>query len=497
MHRPRQRHKTGCLRCRKRRKKCDESRPACRYCARWGLECIWPRGSTKNEPKSSTKRQQHSGSSSSTQINIPESQLILSSSTTLTGNVPNVDPFHTLPLRDNDDHSLGPRLLYDFFISITNANVPFDSSGTRSDMVAGLLESVLVDELACCALITYATKCSISRVSAPNEVLSLSFENRTLRLLRRQIESGAIVTEDLILAASVYFIAAALDHSNKLELRRMLAGINVLVSSCGGVGQVMQTMKGSTIMSVLTCDIFNSMLNADLHTFAALKKPSAPSTFETVYAGSVPDIDLNQYLSKDTVDLLNDFDFLLFFRHPSRQTRSLSPVESQYLPALSQWLDFRLGVLQHYHLGTGSFSETVLLAMILVKQEVVADGAEHSILILTLLERLKTAIQRCQTQDSTTSRIVCMWACVCALVGRTVLSARDFFFVYIRDILLGRYGQQSEWPQIWWITLRVELKQILWHEKIERRFHTICKALVNEELTPDERSWYNALLVPI
>lgn len=34
--------KTGCLRCRKRRKKCDESKPICGACKRWAFTCIWP-----------------------------------------------------------------------------------------------------------------------------------------------------------------------------------------------------------------------------------------------------------------------------------------------------------------------------------------------------------------------------------------------------------------------------------------------------------------------
>lgn len=41
MYRKPLRVKTGCVRCRRRRKKCDESKPTCRGCARLGLSCIW------------------------------------------------------------------------------------------------------------------------------------------------------------------------------------------------------------------------------------------------------------------------------------------------------------------------------------------------------------------------------------------------------------------------------------------------------------------------
>lgn len=38
---PRLRTKTGCLQCRKRRKKCDETRPCCLTCSRLGFKCSW------------------------------------------------------------------------------------------------------------------------------------------------------------------------------------------------------------------------------------------------------------------------------------------------------------------------------------------------------------------------------------------------------------------------------------------------------------------------
>lgn len=41
------RSNTGCLSCRRRRKKCDERRPSCKACARNFLECIWPHRSGK------------------------------------------------------------------------------------------------------------------------------------------------------------------------------------------------------------------------------------------------------------------------------------------------------------------------------------------------------------------------------------------------------------------------------------------------------------------
>lgn len=53
---------TGCLSCRRRRKKCDESRPSCKACSRNFLECVWPHRNVKqrlNISLSNNKKQKH------------------------------------------------------------------------------------------------------------------------------------------------------------------------------------------------------------------------------------------------------------------------------------------------------------------------------------------------------------------------------------------------------------------------------------------------------
>ncbi|KAH7391296.1 fungal-specific transcription factor domain-containing protein [Cadophora sp. MPI-SDFR-AT-0126] len=40
--RPRLRAKTGCIGCRKQKKKCDEKKPSCLYCLHYKRECVWP-----------------------------------------------------------------------------------------------------------------------------------------------------------------------------------------------------------------------------------------------------------------------------------------------------------------------------------------------------------------------------------------------------------------------------------------------------------------------
>lgn len=49
--------RTGCLTCRRRKKKCDEAKPVCRGCERNGFECKWPRPHEIPRPRRDSKGQ--------------------------------------------------------------------------------------------------------------------------------------------------------------------------------------------------------------------------------------------------------------------------------------------------------------------------------------------------------------------------------------------------------------------------------------------------------
>ncbi|EMG45583.1 hypothetical protein G210_4235 [Candida maltosa Xu316] len=50
----RKRSKSGCLTCRRRKKKCDESKPVCKDCSRLHRECVWPSDKDQNHEISSS-----------------------------------------------------------------------------------------------------------------------------------------------------------------------------------------------------------------------------------------------------------------------------------------------------------------------------------------------------------------------------------------------------------------------------------------------------------
>ncbi|KAF9884580.1 hypothetical protein FE257_001464 [Aspergillus nanangensis] len=49
--------KTGCLTCRRRKKKCDERHPTCTACHRNALDCVWPTAETAARPRRPRRRQ--------------------------------------------------------------------------------------------------------------------------------------------------------------------------------------------------------------------------------------------------------------------------------------------------------------------------------------------------------------------------------------------------------------------------------------------------------
>jgi hypothetical protein len=111
------RAKTGCLRCRSRKKKCDEAKPCCTACRRGGLNCIWPREARSDLEASS--QLPHNGAPASRQLSVAntnaaytltaESGILLRhylavTAVLLPAGAPSQNPFiaRVLPLAQND-----------------------------------------------------------------------------------------------------------------------------------------------------------------------------------------------------------------------------------------------------------------------------------------------------------------------------------------------------------------------------------------------------------
>ncbi|KZV82591.1 hypothetical protein EXIGLDRAFT_843555 [Exidia glandulosa HHB12029] len=102
------RSKTGCLTCRGKKVKCDESKPVCSRCAHGQRECVWPEGVSTTTRKRSSPRyppfEGHSvGPSSLSSSSVPPSPREISPSNHFSGHglslhlsIPDVKPYSTL-----------------------------------------------------------------------------------------------------------------------------------------------------------------------------------------------------------------------------------------------------------------------------------------------------------------------------------------------------------------------------------------------------------------
>jgi hypothetical protein len=92
MPRERLKRRTGCLRCKRRHKRCDEFKPKCSYCSRWQLECIWPDTTTPEPRVPAISHSQYPGNTDELDVEANQSRRI--SLKTPNKDNPGHDPLH-------------------------------------------------------------------------------------------------------------------------------------------------------------------------------------------------------------------------------------------------------------------------------------------------------------------------------------------------------------------------------------------------------------------
>lgn len=311
-------------------------------------------------------------------------------------------------------------------------------------------------------------------------ITALDFETLTISRLRRAISPRAPVSEEILLALAVYFIISAAESFDTSQLRNTIEGVNVMVMSFGGIDAVLQRMKASTVLAVLRCDVLGSLLNAERHFFVQLEKPRRLQTLSDTYQPRHSDIDISRCIAPDVFEVFDELGLLLYFKQPSNQRQALTTQESYYLTLLDQWIDYRLGVLQASHINDCSISELFTFALIILKQEILTDTVQHSVLVSTLLAGLQTSISHFRTwvieseAESKLIQTIILWTSLIALTGMPLTLQRLWFADYIHNSLNGRYGPIQDWPDSWDKDLRVELQQLLWHERTATRYAALC-----------------------
>lgn len=170
--------------------------------------------------------------------------------------------------------------------------------------------------------------------------------------------------------------------------------------------------------------------------------------------------------------MLQDMHFALFFRAPSQQSRKLSPDESKYLFVFLSKINYTLCTQQSRLVSSGSVSEIAIYGMVLVKELVLPDVVERPIIPITILQRLRCAISTYGSSLRGPSLTIALWAATIALVGTEIEVERTWALEFITSALIKRYGQS--WPQDWPVRVRRELQRVLWHDRIEVAYKTIC-----------------------
>lgn len=390
-------------------------------------------------------------------------------------NMASLDPFHTLPLHDCDDVGVIMDSLHGYFVGITQSVFPFDdAANTHRDLSYGWLKMVYSDEAVCSSFVTYCAWFYSKRAARQCDptAISLKSEARSLALLRGRVATSEMVTEGTLLAAAVHLFIATFSTEDATQISRIAQGLYALITARGGLHAVMRDVNPSTMRSLALADDFNSLLNAQKPFLANMGLPPRPSSYDSMFVAPRIDNSIAASLEKDVTDLLKDMHFALFFRKPSQQTRRLSPEESRYLFMLLPKISHALCTQQNRFISSRSVSEIAIYGMILVKEEVFPDVVEHPIMLNTILQRLRSAICTQGSSLRGSGLTVALWASAVALVGTEFESERIWALKFITIVLVHRYGKT--WPQDWTVQLRRELRQVLWHHRIEVAFTKMC-----------------------
>lgn len=480
MYRERLLVKSGCLRCKKRRKKCDEQKPKCGFCSRWRLDCHWPQALTRpprtrrghvernedNEhfPSSVNHERQH------------QKSLVVPSARTIA-----LDPFHELPIVDATRRVTVAGYLSHFFTSMIGGALPFDFLSTRLELAHGWARSAFADDAVCYAFAAYCARLqSKSAVGDRQERHALEFEKYAVATLRSRLHSGAQPTEHTILVAALHFVMLAFEDVDTRELVRIGKGIRAMLEACGGTTCTLKRMQTSTIQSLEICDMFCAFLNSAAPMYSRVRQPRPPTTLVELGVTDFAHTQLETDCGPCVMAAMRTLHVILHFRQPSRQSRTLTTEEASYLYQLLRYSENQLGFLQAQYAGSSTLSEVLVLAMMVVKREVIPLHAQHVALQTVILRRLYAAIVANIVPNLPEIKLqhnVLIWACLVALVGSGVEKIRAEFQDMIVQLIQLKY-MGDRWRPDWTVDLRQRLQALLWHTRIEIRYHQLCGTVV-------------------
>ena len=226
--------KSGCLTCRGRRKKCDETRPRCLNCARWHVCCTWPSFQITGPSSSSAghKRIVKTGSQkpageSSTRASSPL-RFLFDGDTSISLQLTSPDPLtHTPPLgflsfSPSDSSWPSSSQLLEFFILEgsrgLSGRAPCDDPFVRLALQLSLSDKMIESGI----LAISGNRLSIKRASSAVQEVASCHYNRVLAQLRRALAQWPTHTGEemiIVLTASILLcFHEASQHDRVTEL---------------------------------------------------------------------------------------------------------------------------------------------------------------------------------------------------------------------------------------------------------------------------------------
>lgn len=358
--------------------------------------------------------------------------------------------------------------------------LPFDVVSTRLDLAHGWAQSAFADAAVCYAFAAYCARLqSRSSLVDRQERHSHVYEGFALTTLRERLEVKLRPTEETILVAALHHTMLAFGDLDAEELTRVLAGINAMVLAYGGYARMSRRMRLSTIWSIGICDMFCAFLNGSAPMCGRVRRPRPPLSLSDLYVTRFGNAELEDRCEPSVMTTMEDLHFILYFRSPSRQKRDLTADESLYLYEMVRFTDNQLGFLQAQHVGSGTLNEVLIMAMVILKREVIPLNAQHVSLISAILDRHHKAIVAnlsTITKHDELQRNVLIWACLVALVGFGLEEVRADFRTMMISVIQLKYGGEK-WPSEWQADVWRGLKSLLWHARLEDHFLLFCEGL--------------------
>lgn len=461
MNRPKLRVHTGCERCKKRKKKCDEARPQCSYCHKWNFLCHYTLSPASLPPRSHNDLPLLPLSATGASFHSP---VALSAG--------HIDPFHRFPVASIDGK------LWKLFTHMVTASLPFDFKPIHESLARGWLEAAYGDASVCTAFVAYIAGLDgkQTRQEASNRT-ALEAERRLLQLLQHKIDCGKTNEASLSLASSIHLSATTMTDFSIAKLESLGRGLRVLLRLYGE-NQVPASAAVSGESELTASRIMGISISDHLVSFLTRLEPLVCDDGSPDIPASL--LEHNAQIRQGRLPMptaalervMREMQMALSFRKPSQFTRRLTREEASFLFTTLHALDVQLRWLNYNNQGQGTYVEFITLILMMLKEAVFRDSRQHEVVLVLLNHRLRAILAATLSfADGITEDIfakVVVWACLVGVYQHHVPENEAFFYEAARQHLEQMADRQAQGAgSALGNAARGICRQLLWHELMD------------------------------